>query len=92
MFKLDTFNWNKKYLLSQGFSSVSFLCLFFQQTFFFILVPRTLDRESGTLKKSTHILWYGPFNEMQNNEIWKLLKTWSPWVHMQFTTSHKLFD
>ena len=51
MFNLATSGWNKKYLLSQGFSSVSFLCLFFQQTFFFILVPRTLDRESGTLKK-----------------------------------------
>ena len=78
---LDTLEWNKKYFYwAKVFHP--FLCLFFQQMFFFILVPRTLDREFGTeRKKPTHILWYGSFNEIQNIEIWKL-KTRSPWVHV----------
>ena len=78
---LDTLEWNKKYFYwAKVFHP--FLCLFFQQMFFFILVPRTLDREFGTeRKKPTHILWYGSFNKIQNFEIWKL-KTRSPWVHV----------
>ena len=46
----DTLEWNIRLYWAKVFS-IRFFVYFFNKCFFFILVPRTLDRELGPLKK-----------------------------------------